>query len=115
MLTGPELLTTVASLGQLPDTQAAIACGYATAEGKPKLAAFKEALLAAHGLSFAKPTRAPGAGKPLSYNVACQKNGNVILSAGYGALLGLVPGDRVDITHDDEAKELVLAKAAVAA
>lgn len=114
MLTGSELLAKIASLGQVPETVAALACGYCSPDGKAKIAAFKAALLAAHGLSFTKPARTT-AGKPLSFNVACQKNGQVILSAGYAQLLGLQPGDRVDITHDAETAELVLAKTGTAA
>lgn len=108
MLTGSELLAKVASLGQVPETVAALACGYCTGDGKAKIAAFKQALLVAHGLSFTKPART--AGKPLSFNVACQKNGSVILSAGYALLLGLNPGDRVDIAHDVAGAALQLAK-----
>ena len=48
--------------------------------------------------------------KPLSFNVKCQKNGSVILSAGYALLLGLNPGDRVDIAHDVAGAALQLAK-----
>ena len=108
MLTGSELLAKVAALGPVPETVAALACGYCTGDGKAKIAAFKAALLTAHGLSFTKPARA--AGKPLSFNVACQKNGSVILSAGYALLLGLNPGDRVDIAHDVAGAALQLAK-----
>ena len=113
MLTGSELLAKVAALGPVPETVAALACGYCTGDGKAKIAAFKQALLVAHGLSFTKPART--AGKPLSFNVACQKNGSVILSGGYAQLLGLQPGDRVDITHDEATHELVLAKTTIPA
>jgi hypothetical protein len=111
MLTGSELLAKVKELGQAPRDQIAIACGYVNKAGKPAFTAFFEALNAAHGLALAPATstRKPRAGKPLSWNVAVAKSGMIPISAGYSSLLGLEPGDRVDIRQDGDS--LVLTKA----
>jgi hypothetical protein len=114
MLTGPDLLAKVKELGQAPRDQIAIACGYVNAKGKPAFTAFFEALNAAHGLVLPPATsgRKPRAGKPLAWNVAVSKTGVIPVSAGYSALLGLEPGDRVDIAHDAATGALTLRKAA---
>ena len=114
MLTGPDLLAKVKELGQAPRDQIAIACGYVNAKGKPAFTAFFEALNAAHGLVLPPATsgRKPRAGKPLAWNVAVSKTGVIPVSAGYSALLGLEPGDRVDIAHDAATGTLTLRKAA---
>ncbi len=116
VLTGPELIAAYKQLSEKATDESAIAidCGYVSPTGKARIGAFKDALLQAYGLGFTKPQRG-SVGKPLSFNVACQKNGQIILSAGYAALLGLVPGDRVEIEHDAEDGVLVLAKGAGAA
>lgn len=99
-LTGNDLKAKVLELGQLPEADAAIACGYVTAEGKAQVAAFKNALLEAHGLAFAKPSRGGGSkGKPLSFSVTAGKTGNIVLAGGYGALIGIEPGGKVAIAH----------------
>lgn len=113
MLTGPELIAAYKQLSDkvTDESTIAIECGYVSPTGKARLGALKDALLQAYGLGFTKPQRG-AVGKPLSYNVACQKNGQIILSAGYSALLGLVPGDRVEIELDADDGVLVLAKGA---
>jgi hypothetical protein len=112
MLTGPDLLAKVKELGQAPRDQIAIACGYINAKGKPAFTAFFEALNAAHGLVLPPVATKPKKGKPLSWNVAVSKTGVIPVSAGYSALLGLEPGDRVDIAHDAATGTLTLRKAA---
>jgi len=115
MLTGEELKAKFEGLraSDATEDQAAIACGYVTAEGKPLVRRFKDALQEAHGLALPKATKAR-AGKPLSWNVAVSKTGVIPVSAGYSSLLGLEPGDRVDITHDAATGTLTLRKAAAA-
>jgi hypothetical protein len=117
MLTGPELLAKVKELGQAPRDQIAIACGYTRKDGKPSFTAFFEALNAAHGIALppASTARKPRAGKPLSWDVAVSKIGVIPVSAGYSSLLGLEPGDRVDIAHDAATGTLTLRKAAAVA
>jgi hypothetical protein len=112
MLTGSDLLAKVKELGQAPRDQIAIACGYVNAKGKPAFTAFFKALNAAHGLVLPPVAAKPKKGKPLSWNVAVSKTGVIPVSAGYSALLGLEPGDRVDIAHDAAIGTLALRKAA---
>jgi hypothetical protein len=112
MLTGPDLLAKVKELGQVPRDQIAIACGYVNAKGKPAFTAFFEALNAAHGLVLPPVAAKPKKGKPLAWNVAVSKTGVIPVSAGYSTLLGLEPGDRVDIAHDAATGTLTLRKAA---
>lgn len=112
MLKGAELLAKVQSLGNAPRDEVCQACGYINKAGKPAYTAFYEALMDAKGVSLAPPTSKakPKKGKPLSWNVAVSKTGIIPVSAGYAALLGLQPGDRVGIEHDVDA--LVLTKIA---
>jgi len=112
-LTGDALKAKVAELGPQPESDIAIACGYITANGKAKLSAFKDALLAAHGLSL-KPAKAGGRkGKKLSFTVMTGKTGNIVMAGGYSALLGIEPGGTVQITHQGDA--LILTAAGVPA
>lgn len=113
MLKGDELKAKFTELRAQDATedQAAIACGYTNAEGKPLVRKFKDALQDAHGLALPKASK-PRAGKPLSWNVAVSKTGVIPVSAGYSSLLGLESGDRVDIAHDAATGTLTLRKAA---
>lgn len=113
MLTGSELLAKVKELGQAPRDHIAIACGYTRKDGKAALAPFSEALMAAHGIVLPPVATKPKKGKPLAWNVAVAKSGTIPVSAGYSALLGLQPGDRVLIAHDPAAGTLSLCKAPV--
>ena len=113
-LTGDALKAKVAELGPMAESDIAIACGYVSAAGKAKLSAFKDALLAAHGLSL-KPAKATGSrkGKPLSFAVTTgSKNGNIVLAGGYSALLGIEHGGQVTIRHQGNALILTAASAA---
>ncbi|MFM2158622.1 MAG: hypothetical protein RLZZ124_1096 [Cyanobacteriota bacterium] len=114
MLKGQELLAKVKELGDAPKDKVCEACGYISKAGKPSYTAFYEALMEAKGVVLAPPTtaRKPKKGKPLAWNVAVSKTGVIPVSAGYSALLGLEPGDRVDIKHDGD--RLILVKAAAA-
>jgi hypothetical protein len=114
MLKGADLLAKVKELGTAPRDELAIACGYVNKAGKPAYTAYYEALLEAKGVALppASTARKPRAGKPLSWNVAVSKIGVIPVSAGYSSLLGLEPGDRVDIAHDAATGTLTLRKAA---
>ena len=113
MLTGEELKAKFAQLraSDATEDQAAIACGYVTAEGKPLVRRFKDALQEAHGLALPKATKAR-AGKPLSFSAKVAKSGTVPITAGYTALIGAGPEDRITIEHVGET--LILRKAAAA-
>lgn len=116
-LIGDELKAKVAELGPMAESDVAIACGYVSAAGKAKLSAFKDALLAAHGLSL-KPAKATGSrkGKPLSFQVTTgSKNGNIVLAGGYSALLGVEHGGQVAIRHQGDALILTAANSITAA
>ena len=106
-LTGPELLAKVNALGEVPEVDLAIEAGYVTAEGKPKIAAFRSACLEAYGL---KVIKAPKSGRALSYEGTIQKNGNAILSGGYTSQLGLAPGDKFAIEIDAEEGIVAISK-----
>lgn len=110
-LTGDALKARVAELGQLPQDRAAIECGYATEAGRPRIAAFKQALMEAHGLVFAKPSRSSGGskGKPLSFKVTAGKTGNIVMAGGYARLIGVEPGGEVHISH--QGSQLILTAA----
>lgn len=109
-LTGDALKARVADLGQLPQDRAAIECGYATETGKPRIAAFKQALMDAHGLVFAKPSKGTGSkGKPLSFKVTAGKTGNIVMAGGYAKLIGVEPSGEVVISH--QGSQLVLTAA----
>jgi hypothetical protein len=113
-LTGDELKAKVAELGPMAESDIAIACGYVSAAGKAKLSAFKDALLAAHGLSL-KPAKAAGRkGKALSFTVTTGKTGNIVMAGGYSALLGIQPGSQVAIRHQGDALILTAADSTAA-
>ena len=102
-LTGEQLKTRAAELNAAltPEGDAAIACGYVTAEGKPQVSRFNRALMEAHGLALPKQRKASaGRGKPLSFSVTTGKTGAIVLAGGYGALIGSEPGGKVSVEHD---------------
>jgi len=114
VLTGEDLKARVAELQPASESDIAIACGYVSEAGKARLSAFKDALLEAHGLALSKPKGAGGRkGKPLSFVVTTGKTGNVVLAGGYSALLGIEPGEQVQIAH--QGNQLILTKAGVTA
>ena len=100
-LTGADLLAKIDELKPAPESEIAIACGYASANGKARLSAFKDAHLAAHGLSLSASTSAKGgrAGRTLSFQVTAGAKGQITLAGGYGTLVGIEPGGAVQIQH----------------
>jgi hypothetical protein len=112
-LTGEELKARVAELQPASESDIAIACGYVSEAGKARLSAFKDALLEAHGLALSKPKGNGRKGKPLSFVVTAGKTGNVVLAGGYSALLGIEPGEQVQIAHNGN--QLILTKAGAVA
>jgi hypothetical protein len=100
-LEGDALKARVAELRPAPETDLATACGYVNAAGKANVAAFTKALSYAHGLIDA-PTKAPRAsgGRGLGFSISAGKTtGNLVLSAGYAELIGVKPGETVEIKH----------------
>lgn len=103
MLIGDELKAKVAELQPAPESEIAIACGYATKAGKARIAAFKDALLVAHGLGLKKaPRTGTGRGRELGYRVTATAKGAIILAAGYGQLIGVQPGAEVVIAREGD-------------
>lgn len=109
-LTGDDLKAKLTELGQVPENTAAIECGYVTKAGKAAFAAFRQAQLEAHGLALTKP-KTGRKGKPLSFLVTAGKAGSVMLASGYAGLIGVGPGEQVQIAHHDH--QLVITKAGV--
>lgn len=109
-LTGEQLKAKLAELGQVPESTAAIECGYATKAGKAAFAAFRQAQLEAHGLALSKP-KTGRKGKPLSFAITAGKAGSIMLASGYASLIGVGPGEQVQIAHHDH--QLVITKAGV--
>ena len=99
MLTGVELLAKVKELGDAPKDKVCEACGYISKAGKPAYTAFYEALIEAKGVTLAPPSTAkkPKKGKPLSFTAKVAKSGTVPITAGYTALIGAGPEDRIKI------------------
>ena len=114
-LTGDALKARVAEFGPAAESEIAIACGYTTPAGKAKLGAFKDALLEAHGLRL-KPAKITTGrkGKPLAFTVTTGKTGNIVMAGGYAALIGVKPGEQVQIAHQGNALILTAATPAVA-
>lgn len=100
-LTGDELLKVVTANPDAPRDELARLAGYVSTkkDGSERLlyAKFHDALLAAKGLTLAPPAAAKRAGRELSYVARVQKNGNVILSAGYLAKQDFTAGDEFKI------------------
>lgn len=112
-LTGNELKAKLAELGQVDEATAALACGYVTKNGKASLGSFRQAQLEAHGLALSKPKAAGRKGRALSFTVTTSAKGNIVLSGGYSALIGIEPGGSVQITQ--QGNSLVLTPAGVTA
>ena len=112
-LTGEALKARIAEMADAPKYRVAIACGYVSDAGRVRIRAFESAILDAHGLGFRKP---PGGrrGKPLSFQVAANKNGQIVMAASYAGLIGVQPGERVQIAHQGNALILTAATPAVA-
>lgn len=97
-LTGAELKAKVAELGQAPENELALACGYVNAAGRANIAQFKAALLEAH--EILKPAaKTPRRGRSLGFEVTAGPKGQAVLSGGYTRLIGIEPGDAIGIQH----------------
>lgn len=108
-LTGEALKARVAELkaSNTPENEVAIACGYTRLDGKANVNGLKSALLDAHGLSLGTP-KAGRTGRSLGFRVTAGTKGQIVLSGGYGELIGVEPGQEVVIAHQGDT--LVLSK-----
>jgi hypothetical protein len=101
-LTGEALKAKVAEMSPAPESVIAMACGYVTKVGKARIAAFKDALLVAHGLGLQKEPGGETRGRGLSWRGKATGKGGMVLSGGYGALIGLEPGGEYLIVHSGD-------------
>lgn len=103
-LKGDELLAKVKDLkGSSPDDMA-VATGYVTRKGKPKVADFNHALGVANGYFSESAVPSPAAakkGRAPSYQATVAGNGNAVIGGAYTAAIGLAPGDKIRITVDN--------------
>ena len=101
MLTGPELLAKVKSLGDASKSDLVRACGYVSTkkDGTERLnfTAFYEALLEAKGTVLGGGESDGKRGRKLGFITKVQFNGNLMVGKAYTAMLGLEPGDEFEI------------------
>lgn len=100
-LTGNDLLAVISANPDATRDDLVRLAGYVSTkkDGTERLlfAQFHEALLVAKGVTLPPPAKAKRAGRELSFVARVQKNGNVILSAGYLAKQEFEPGDEFKI------------------
>jgi hypothetical protein len=101
-LTGEALLQTIDRMSGANKEEIAKACGYVTqtknGQERINLMQFYNAVLAAKAIDL--DASGPGnghRGRALSYRASVQKNGNLIIGAGYTQQLELHPGDEFEI------------------
>lgn len=104
MLTGSDLLAKVKELGDVSKSELVRSTGYVITkkDGSKRLnfTAFYEALLKAKGVRLGESggkTATIRSGTKLSFVATVQGNGNLLIGKAYTNLLGLKPGDQVEI------------------
>jgi len=112
-LKGEALKAKVAEMSPAHESVLAMACGYVTKVGKARIAAFKDALLAAHGLGIEKDS-SETRGRSLSWRGKATPKGGMVISGGYGALIGLEPGSEFVIAHNGDQLIIKAANSAAA-
>jgi hypothetical protein len=101
-LTGAALLQVIERMGGANKEEIAKACGYTsqtkTGQERINLMPFYNAVLAAKAIDLdASGPRNGHRGRALSYRASVQKNGSLIIGAGYTQQLELQPGDEFEI------------------
>jgi AbrB-like transcriptional regulator len=100
MLEGEALLLKVKELGHLSKEDKAKACGYLTVtktgQDRVNLMKFYNALMDAANVNLDFKSSGKG-GRAASYRVSVQKNGNLLIGSVYTQLMGLKPGDELEI------------------
>jgi hypothetical protein len=98
-LTGEALLKKVKELDHLSGEDKAKACGYTTltrtGKNRVNMMKFLNALLEADGTTVGK--NSGRGGRSASYRVSVQKNGNLLIGSTYTQMMGLQPGDELEI------------------
>ena len=112
MITRSELLAKVKEMGDVSKSELVRECGYVSTkkDGGERLnfTAFYEALLGAKGVSLGSDSGGRGkGGRSLSYVATVQGNGNLLVGKAYTAMLGLEPGDELEIKLGRKAIRLV--------
>lgn len=101
-LTGEKLLAKVHELEGLSKEEKAKQCGYVTVtkngQERVNMMKFYNALMEAKGIELEGNGEAPRrGGKPASYRISVQSNGNLLIGAAYTKRLELQPGDEFQI------------------
>lgn len=100
MLTGEALLEKVKELEHLSKAEKAKACGYATVtkngQDRINLMKFLNAWMEAADINL-DPKGTGKGGRSASYRVSVQSNGNLLIGSAYTQLMGLKPGDKLEI------------------
>jgi len=100
MLEGEALLLKVKELEHLTKEEKAKACGYSTVtktgQARVNLMKFYNALMDAANVGLDLKGSGKG-GRIASYRVSVQKNGNLLIGSAYTQLMGLKPGDELEI------------------
>ncbi len=101
-LTGDALLAKIAELGEVPKEEKAKECGYVTTtkngQERVNMMKFYNALMEAKGIELEGNGEAPRrGGKPASYRISVQSNGNLLIGSAYTKRLDLNPGDEFEI------------------
>jgi phage protein D len=98
-LTGEALLQKVKELDHLSAEEKARACGYTTltrtGKNRVNMMRFLKALMEADGTLNGK--NSGRGGRSASYRVSVQKNGNLLIGSTYTQMMGLQPGDELEI------------------
>lgn len=98
-LTGQALLEKVKELEHLSKEEKAKACGYITftrnGQERVNMIKFLNALMEADSLAH-NPRNGRG-GRSASYRISVQKNGNLLIGSAYTKLMGLEPGDELEV------------------
>lgn len=112
-LTGDALLARVKQLGSASKAELARGCGYAgPGNGRAErtnYAAFYEALLAAKGVSLGKRKIKAKAGRVPTFSTKVLFHGGLMVGSVYTSMLGLRPGDRLEIRLGSSGIRLVQA------
>ena len=105
-LTGSALIQKVKELENLSKSQKAKACGYITVNKnggeRVNMMQFMNALIQAEGIDFDSRQGASGrgaghGGRTVSYRIAVQGDGKLLIGSAYTKQLGLNPGDEFEI------------------
>jgi hypothetical protein len=101
-LTGSALIQKVKDLESLSKSEKAKACGYTTVKKnggeRVNMMQFMNALIQAEGIDLdSKKSASAHGGRTVSYRIAVQGDGKLLIGSAYTKQLGLNPGDEFEI------------------